>query len=87
MLNLIESILVDQLPKEVTRLFLFSYPSWLSGYQAWLVWLLNKNSKFNRPTHYGDLFLLRKIAFILLKLRNFVRNRKGAGDRTCNLEI
>lgn len=84
---MLDLVPVDHILKDVTRSFVSTYPSWLSGYQAWLVWLLNKSPELNHLKHFGDFSLPRKIALIVLKLWNLVKNREGAEGRTLNLEI
>ncbi len=86
MLSPILSIRVDQLLKDATLAFVSTYPSWLSGYQAWLVWLLNKSLELNHFKHFGDSSFSRKIAVIVLKLWNLVKGKKRAKSRTFNLE-
>ena len=84
MLNLIKSITVDHIPKDVTRLFVSAYPSWLLGY---LVWLLNKSPELNHLKYFGDLSLPRKIALIVLKIWNLIKNGQRTEGRTFDLEI
>ncbi len=86
-LNLIKGISIDYIPRDIMQLHVTTSLSRLLSYRAWLFWLFNKSPKLNHFKHFGYFSLSPKIAPIVLKLWNLVKNKKVSEGCIFNLEI
>lgn len=80
-LNLIKSIHINNILKQITRMFICANPYKVLSYLFSLVWLLNKLQSLGGFPHSYEIF------FIVLKLYHLSKNRKAVKNRIFNLEI